>query len=357
MRLADEISASVGGAFDRQSLGAVSSLAASIRAAECFELTSDVASAIAIVRYSRPSSILAAITYARPPFPKTWVEWVCHDISKTFPSRADATAERPMPRRMGALIEEIEDGLFGITWAWSHRDHGIKVCPLGIVHAYRDGGVDRFFERLEDPNSQRQQMEIFNQPIARKTIDKIKQPLSFSEANKLLAQANSVWRNYAERSEEVAAVVELSKWSTIGLSPHAVKMMALFERTLPADQYQQLRESFVNDIEGEGAFIEAFLILLNTKNGVVSEKEDHSRLNTAREKAKKPPLREFQITRMSLSRHALRGEMSGSATREECRQHYVRGHFKVRRTGVYWWSPFVRGSSTVAVPRERYIVR
>lgn len=30
--------------------------------------------------------------------------------------------------------------------------------------------------------------------------------------------------------------------------------------------------------------------------------------------------------------------------------HYVRGHFKQRKSGVYWWSPFVRGSGE---PRKR----
>lgn len=33
-------------------------------------------------------------------------------------------------------------------------------------------------------------------------------------------------------------------------------------------------------------------------------------------------------------------------SREAARQHLVRGHFKIRRTGVYWWSPFLRGDGT-----------
>ena len=36
--------------------------------------------------------------------------------------------------------------------------------------------------------------------------------------------------------------------------------------------------------------------------------------------------------------------------------HYVRGHFKQRRSGVYWWNSFVRG---VGEPRKRqaYLVK
>jgi hypothetical protein len=42
---------------------------------------------------------------------------------------------------------------------------------------------------------------------------------------------------------------------------------------------------------------------------------------------------------------------SGVATRRaELSAHYVRGHFKARKSGVYWWNSFIRGSGT---PRRR----
>lgn len=36
--------------------------------------------------------------------------------------------------------------------------------------------------------------------------------------------------------------------------------------------------------------------------------------------------------------------------------HYVRGHFKQRRTGVYWWSPFIRGNGELR-KRDAYIIK
>lgn len=38
------------------------------------------------------------------------------------------------------------------------------------------------------------------------------------------------------------------------------------------------------------------------------------------------------------------------ATRKDIAAHYVRGHFKQRKRGVYWWNPFVRGTGE---PRSR----
>jgi hypothetical protein len=38
------------------------------------------------------------------------------------------------------------------------------------------------------------------------------------------------------------------------------------------------------------------------------------------------------------------------------RWHSVRGHFKIRKTGVYWWSPFYRVDPTKQTVRQEYKV-
>lgn len=42
--------------------------------------------------------------------------------------------------------------------------------------------------------------------------------------------------------------------------------------------------------------------------------------------------------------------------RTDLAAHYVRGHFKKRATGMFWWQPFIRGSGAVK-KREAYFVR
>jgi len=44
------------------------------------------------------------------------------------------------------------------------------------------------------------------------------------------------------------------------------------------------------------------------------------------------------------------------STRTDLSAHYVRGHFKQRATGLFWWQPFVRGTGEVK-KREAYFVR
>lgn len=39
------------------------------------------------------------------------------------------------------------------------------------------------------------------------------------------------------------------------------------------------------------------------------------------------------------------------------RAHLVRGHFKVRKSGVFWWMPFVRGNQKLGFVHKHYEVK
>lgn len=347
MRLVDEISAAVGGEFDRMTLGAAASLAKSLARAECFELSADIALAIANVRALRPSSIVSALPFSRPPFPTTWVEWVCAEVAPTLEGRDPPTFNKPMPRRMGALIEDVGvDGVAGVTWAWSHPEFGLNICPISAFQSWVPGALNRLAGiAAQMAHSIGDALRIADHYKA----------ISVQDA-KTIAQGAPAWKACRDNPVELNAIVELSKWEAITASPHCRKMVDMFRRRATPEQFRSAEQSWSEDLQGEPAFLRAFLILLNTKNGAVTERENLSRLNGARQKSGKPKLREFQITRLALSRHASRSAVSLGATREQIRQHYVRGHFKVRKSGVFWWSPFVRGNPTEAIPRERYAV-
>jgi hypothetical protein len=46
-----------------------------------------------------------------------------------------------------------------------------------------------------------------------------------------------------------------------------------------------------------------------------------------------------------MSRSQARIAAARGIDREAARAHLVRGHFKIRRTGVFWWSSFLRGDA------------
>jgi hypothetical protein len=107
---------------------------------------------------------------------------------------------------------------------------------------------------------------------------------------------------------------------------------------------------------GNWVFATSFMIMLNARHALERTVEDLGRLNRRRLHASKRPLREFIVTRLDLSRGTTNRGIASGMSRDAARQHLVRGHFKTRKSGIYWWSPFVRGRSDQAVPRERYAV-
>ena len=103
------------------------------------------------------------------------------------------------------------------------------------------------------------------------------------------------------------------------------------------------------------------LILLNCRNAVEApETPAPEKLNRQRAKKGKPPLPAHRTIRVSLTagaaRHAGVDRAGASMDRRSPRGGLVTGHFKVRATGVYWWSPHWRGRSGDDSPDRTYVV-
>jgi hypothetical protein len=101
-----------------------------------------------------------------------------------------------------------------------------------------------------------------------------------------------------------------------------------------------------------GGYALRFLLLLNARNRVVAiaAAPDLSRLNRARRKRGKPELLAASTVTLDLSRPLMQAERRGHGRdRAAIEAHLVRGHFKLRKTGVFWWSPFAR--SGYATPK------
>ena len=186
-------------------------------------------------------------------------------------------------------------------------------------------------------------------------------PSSFSDdelTSKFMEkQAAKGWHRFAHVKQEIQALNMLEKTMKIGITPHGFRMAkAVIERGSPAD-ISRMMNNWREDIAGGGAVMRCILALMNTKNILAHEPDDISRLNKARSKRGKPPLLPFTITGLSLSRARANAASAAGMSREQARYHLVRGHFKVRKTGVFWWSPFPRGDISRPVERRAYEVR
>ncbi len=351
MILADDILAAAGGPDDLG--GMIASIAGSIRQAERMVLADDVAEAGYQLIQSRPASMLEALPLCRFPYERLWLEWN-GDASRRAGWALDPWIERQKPvaertprhtpLRIGCLIESEPGGQRGArTWAWQHRNRAISVGGVGVMFDYSAGG-DVFqwgLSKLEDPRQ-------------KEMLAALARPLEDDRLTELMTEGKRAWSKIAGDERERTALRALGRHHTHWISPHAHGAIALLEQGDPIVG-RRLFEGWMGDISGEAPFIDAVMIMLNSRNALEREEQDLTRLNRARVKANRTPFLSHSVTRLHLSKARQRDALASGMSRADMRSHLVRGHFKIRRTGVYWWSPFVRGRGAAA-PRAHYRV-
>jgi hypothetical protein len=110
----------------------------------------------------------------------------------------------------------------------------------------------------------------------------------------------------------------------------------------------------LTDWTGEGSFLVATLALLNSKNVVESTPVSFEKKNKAAVKSGQLPLYDHHV--LSITKRYIKRNMDLSTASDgrKFRLHFVRGHFKVRRTGVFFWHDHSRGDSKLGHVHKDY---
>jgi len=332
--LADEILAAVNSPVDRVYTGAISALGIAIRQAKRFDLVPGVIVTANTVSSSSITAQLRALPLCRLPFEFVWMEWPGADPVYDAFQDDNATAAAPRPHRMGVLIHTDESRQKGsMTFAWSHRQHGINACPLACFFDWRADGA-----KVEDVIH-----DLFRQ--SGRTEDDLRRTII--EQDRSLPQMKG--------SSESDVINSRSRFG-FNISPAFRSWAgATVQRhgALPGPGTPEWK-MWTSDIRGEPGIVRSILLLLNSRN--LTHGEDvpaPERLNRQRAKTGKLPLLGHTKIRIKLSR-ALQQRAGEGRQREASRLHAVRGHFKVRASGVYWWSDFIRGDPTRGVIQGTY---
>jgi hypothetical protein len=371
MRLADLVIAAQGGDCDQMFEGAVTSIAKVLANAQRYELTDEVVAACRNVSVSKPSSILSALRFTRMPYPDVWIERQEH------PERPSSDPQ--CPHRVGCLIESAAAGAVGMmTFVWSHSlDDPAKltVGPMGVRFDWREHGdlareADTAADRFEVlPVEQKREFESrlkealgVAMPVA-EFVEHMRQQAKASRADAdLMAEVmatheKSRWRQVARDPAEVEAACRLLSHSGHVCSSHCAIFFLLARARGLVDQpgWADAMNSWNNDILGEYAFFHSFVCLLNARHGLTKTIDNPVRINRRRVQAGKRPLSEFIVTRLDLARAFANRSAAVGLDRAAVRQHLCSGHFKTRKSGIFWWSPHLRGKGPSA-PRDHYRV-
>jgi hypothetical protein len=123
------------------------------------------------------------------------------------------------------------------------------------------------------------------------------------------------------------------------------------------DVFHRLMEYAIEDWGGEARFMIAVLGLLNTRNVAQTVNIDKTKENIQRIRHSKRTL--FSHTLLKIRPQVWMRTSSASLAHQhgELRLHFVRGHFKKRKTGLFWWGMHARGSEKLGVIHKDYEVK
>lgn len=294
-----------------------------LRAAHRFEFDGAFANAADALGTTRPSAFERALGLCRLPYPLTWFE-VANADRRRF--QGSCGPEKKPIRRIGALFSSGESSSGWIAHlAWNFQDGSVNLCPVAV-------GFD------------------FSGPL---TFDKLYETVDRQKLAAKMREANDPWADYPD---EVDASLRFTKRTLVMPSLYHMAAFSHLATHQMMDAGQKIVSAGQDDWENEHPFWLGALALLNSHNTTqIVEGRDNTKLNKLRVRSGKHELLTFKTCRISprlKTRIASENDLRG----EGIRAHFVRGHFKIRKSGIFWWSPFLRGDAKQGLVMKDYRV-
>ncbi|WP_327211155.1 hypothetical protein [Rhizobium leguminosarum] len=311
-----------------------------------FVLDEQACAMAANVSLTKPTSIIASLPFVKLPAEYTWIE-----IDNLAIRRATAALGSPNLKTDNAAVEIVRSAF--LMYMDVDEAKGRKDLVIEYVHKDRpfSGRLPDGREAVLDlaPVIGRFSLADTDEytPVDFPTLPR---DTSIPTAGKVRQHLNLLEKDPAE----AAAWKEL--WSRFEWRPHPdLRMLARSFASLMGeskvamvedDQGDELRRMFVTQILSA-------LILLNCRNAVTTERVPApERLNKKRLKQKRAPIPEYRTVKVHLSGAAKRAwserGLSSSQVRDGA---FVVGHFKVRKSGIYWWGFHMRGGGPSSTRR------
>jgi hypothetical protein len=231
--------------------------------------------------------------FCRLPFPLTWIEFAQNDRPKFCNAEMKFPEFQFKPSRIGFLME-AEDNTMACWHTW-------------LLWNIKHGG-------LEDNN----------------------------------VSLLTVGYNTANDSKKLEDVI-----TTLGMVDFADSVIRQFP---DKDIWETMANLMRSDWAGEIRYLISVLGLLNARNVAMREPVDKTAHNAKRFKARQLPLFSHTILKLRPAHKPTMVRGASGDLRAEVRSHFVSGHFKARRTGLFFWGPHMRGRAQAGFVEKDYLV-
>jgi hypothetical protein len=306
-----------------------------LQQAQRFVFEPEAVEAVVNLIHSKPSSLFeAAAQFTRLPFDVCWIEWPTPDIAPLLSTQLRT-------KRTGALLHKVfRPETFSMITAWSYTKEALQ----------------QETSKLNDPVYKLDSIGM-SELCAEVNFDLRAKPGGF--------QVKNLWEPPKDPRETTAAhALENRIGFYVQGEQHKDESCAEQSRRLTFENMtrfygREFAESKLCDVAQEVKPVIGMLILLNSKNCVSTARvEPPPKLNKARVKRGALPFVSYTTVNINLGRRDARQASAYGVSAEEIRQHLVRGHFKIRKTGVYWWRNHIRGLAAAgAVEHSGYKVK
>lgn len=290
--------------------------------AKVFCLDRDATAMAAHVSLSKPSSTLSALEFARLPAQKTWIEFVNDDLRNAM-----ADLGSPNIKPLNSMTTIIRSGF--LMW----EENGRLVMDYAHLDKTGDGRyvhdlspVRLFFDLTSDepePHSVRNSSGMI--PLTK-------------------GRLREFYRLLSKDPAEAAANASIRARFTWMPHPDWTEVAADLTTVMGQEKVYEIEENQADDASRTFALqILPGLILINCKNAIAEEGVTPSaKLNKNRSAKGKAPLRSYTLLKMHLTSARKRTAAAGGEFARMVRAALVIGHFKVRKNGIFWWSPHAR---------------
>lgn len=275
-----------------------------------FILDSNACRTAVELNLGRPKITLQAMSHLTIPYPRMWVEWDDSDRQKLrdrFDEPLTFAELRPMPGKVGYLLETDNGRRGRVSWAWTTPSGSPDIPNVGAMETHFD--LDRIF------------------------------PMQPAQVESLLE--GNLAKLWLDNPVQLEALLNI--WSTCTHEP--THWAEDFWRCLPDPALGRALSHA--DVAGEYMMVWAVVLLLTASRPVVDLTEiDLSRLNKQRSKRGTPPL--LDHTRVSLylqpQEHRPIVHSPLGYMRKSPRVHMVSSYLARRGTKHWITQPYFRGS-------------
>jgi hypothetical protein len=295
-----------------------------IAAAQKFVLGPEFA-AVAEALADDYSGLVRVFDKCRLPYREMWVEWLQADRPRFMSAGIQLPGYQKQPKRVGMLLSATcpELSAWKAHLFWNFEDGecgaaiGAMVCDLVKPFHHLSAADELTMQQVRDDRARILRSRITPHP-----------GWTSASLDVRLAMTNHTGMEHPDFD-----VSFLGKSLLATISP-AERRKA----------FQVMIELAQSDWAGEVPYMLAVIGLLNARNATETDHVDRTKINKTRKKDGKPLLFEHKILRIAgrQTKHYVNGD--GSATHATRRAHWTRGHFKHRKTGIFFWHPHLRGN-------------